>query len=184
MTFLTIREAANRTGHSTHKIRRLIKAIAYDPKHADRSHIEPSSADVERLNAEGVQFTWRISEELVLRQLGDAASATTTDNTGKRAGESADSSSLLERVIAAQEKTTAQLVEQLKVKDEQIAALNDRLRESNYLLGSLQQQLPEPKKSSVGVLGVAKPTAGKRPEKGSVPIPKQKRRGWLGKIFS
>lgn len=140
MALLTIREAAERTGHSTHKIRRLIKAVADNPQHADRSEVEPSPIDVERLNREGVQFTWRISEELVRRELGDAPAAT-TDEKPAAIGESSEVLGILQRAITAHEKAASQLVEQLKVKDDQIAALNDRLRESNLLMGSLQKQL-------------------------------------------
>jgi hypothetical protein len=49
----------------------------------------------------------------------------------------------LQRTIEAKKKAEAGLFEQLRVKDEQIAALNDRLRESNVLMQSLQKQLPE-----------------------------------------
>jgi len=76
MALLTIREAAEITGHSTHTIRRLIKAIGEDAGHSDRSLVELSSADVERLHGDGVQVTWCIHEELVRRRLGDAPSAT------------------------------------------------------------------------------------------------------------
>jgi hypothetical protein len=170
MTFLTIREAAERTGHSTHKIRRLIKSIAEHPTDADRGDIEPSAADVARLDADGVQFTWRVAEELVRRKLGDVPTAGFPTN-GKREGESGDLVALMQRV-------TAQLTEQLKVKDEQIAALNDRLRESNVLMASLQQQLPEPKKVPVGAV-----TAGNPPAKqqGSA---KSKKKGWFSSMFS
>src|SRR5437667_4136833 len=120
MTLLTIREAANNTGHSTHTIRRLIKAIADKPKHAERSQVEPGPADVARLNAEGVQFTWRVSEEVVRGELGDVPPATAGDERPSAgAGDSSGSLSLLERAIAAHEKASAQLVEQLKVKDDQ-----------------------------------------------------------------
>src|ERR1700677_3528122 len=70
---LTIREAAEKTGHSPHKIRRLIKAVADQPTHADRHLVEPTPEYVERMTAEGVQFTWRIDEELVRRELGETA---------------------------------------------------------------------------------------------------------------
>jgi hypothetical protein len=174
MTFLTIREAAERTGHSTHKIRRLIKSIAEQPTHSDRGDVEPSAADVARLDAQGVQFTWRVAEELVRRKLGDVPTSIAAG--GSRGGESGDLFSLAQRALAAQEAATSHLVEQLRVKDEQIAALNDRLRESNVLMASLQKQLPEPKKVIAGAATTDKP----RPQQGSG---KAKKKGWL-RIFS
>ena len=67
-----------------------------------------------------------------------------------RGGKSSEVLSLLQRAIAAHEKAASQLVEQLKVKDDQIAALNERLRESNLLMGSPQKQLPAPASKGEG----------------------------------
>jgi len=104
------------------------------------------------------------------------------EKTAPAAGESPPLA-LLERVLAAQEKATTQLMEQLKVKDDQIAALNERLRESNVLMASLQQQLPEPNKK-LGTVD-AKPAAAGKPKKEGSPAPtKTKRRSWLKSIFS
>ena len=196
MTFLTIREAAEQTGHSTHKIRRLIKAVADQPNHADRSHVEPTPADVTRLTAEGVQFTWRITEELVRRELGDAPVATSAgEKPGTGVGESADVLALLQRAMAAKEQAESRLFDQLKTKDEQISglqqtvtSLNERLRESNLLMGSLQRQLPPPNKAAAGVLNADEPQPSavkeKRPTKSPPPAAKPTRRSWLKTIFS
>lgn len=193
MILLTIREAADATGHSTHKIRRLIKAIADDPKHPDRSHVEPSPTDVERLAAEGVQFTWRISEESVRRQLGDTPQPVANRESG--AAESGDLFALLQRAMAAKDSAEAKLFDQLKTKDDQIAglqqtvtSLNERLRESNVLMAAQQRQLPEGKRATVGVLNSdeSRPAtaAGKRTPKHSSPLAKQQRRKWLRALFS
>lgn len=182
---LTIREAAEKTGHSPHKIRRLIKAIADQPEHADRSGVEPSPSDVERLNAEGVQFTWRISEELVLRQLGEAAAPPATKSSeAMGVGESSELLNLLQRAIDAKEQAEIRLFEQLRVKDEQIASLNERLHESNILMGSLQKQLPEAGKMPANLVEAAAPSNSKVKGKGTAPVPKRKRRTWLRNIFS
>jgi hypothetical protein len=194
MTLHTIREVADLTGHSTHKIRRLIKTIADDPKHVDRLHVEPSPADIQRLAADGVQFTWRISEELVRRQLGDIPLPPTPKNQ-LGGGESPDILTLLERAMAAKEQAEAKLFDQLKTKDDQITglqqtvtSLNERLRESNVLMASMQQQLPDGKKTSVGVLNAehSKPTSApeKRSTKNTPPAAKRERRRWLRAIFS
>ncbi len=184
---LTIREAAEQTGHSPHKIRRLIKAIADQPTDSDRSQIEPSAADVERLTAEGVQFTWRITAELVRRELGEAVTPANGENhssASRGEGESSNLMDLLQRTIEAKEQAEARLFEQLRVKDEQIAALHDRLRESNVLMQSLQKQLPEPAKTSIAVVDATKPVGVKGSQKKTSPVAKNQKRRWLGKIFA
>lgn len=193
MTLLTIREAAHATGHSTHKIRRLIKAIADDPKHPDRSHVEPSPTDVERLAVERVQFTWRISEEFVRRQLGATPPPAKTGES--RAGESDDLFALLQRAMAAKEHAEAKLFDQLKTKDDQIiglqqtvTSLNERLRESNMLMASIQRQLPEGKRPTVGILRAdgsrLTKAVGKRSAKSASAAAKPVRRRWLKALFS
>ncbi|HUY33161.1 MAG TPA: hypothetical protein VMV69_10295 [Pirellulales bacterium] len=193
MALLTIREAADLTGHSTHKIRRLIKSIAEQPGHADRSLIEPSAADVERLAADEVQFTWRISEELVRRELGESA-ATAVPKQGAAMGESAitDAVVVLERALSAQEAVTERLLEQLKVKDAQIEgmqqfmhSLNERLRESNILMGSLQKQLPGPswKGTEEGPAVRAAAPSAKSKSKAAAGPKQGRRRSWLRAMF-
>jgi hypothetical protein len=193
MTLLTIREAADATGHSTHKIRRLIKAIADDPKHPDRSHVEPNPIDVERLLSEGVQFTWRISEESVRRQLGDTPPPMASRESG--AAESGEMFALLQRAMAAKDSAEAKLFDQLKTKDDQIAglqqtvtSLNERLRESNVLMASVQRQLPEGKRATAGMLKAdeSRPATAtaKRSSKTTSSPAKQQRRKWLRALFS
>lgn len=192
MTLVTIREAAETTGHSTHKIRRLIKSIITDSTSPDRLLIEPIPTDVERLTAEGVQFTWRIDEQLVRRRLGNAP-IVTSGRTEEGIGESADMLAVVDRVLRAKEEAEAKLFEQLKIKDAQIAgqqqtitALNERLRESNVLMASLQRQLPEGKVSEASTLNgdVEKSaTAGRKKSEKIKPPPKRRRR-WLKAIFA
>jgi len=182
---LTIREVAEKTGHSSHKIRRLIKAIADQAAHPDRLHIEPSADDVDRLTAEGVQFTWRVTEELVRRELGETVATPANEKAGPSSGrgEAADFLNLLQRVTDAKEQAEARLFEQLRVKDEQIAALNDRLRESNILMKSLQMQLPEASKVPTSVVDAAKSTSPKRPEKSKTSATKAAKRGVWARFF-
>lgn len=186
IVLLTIREAAAKTGHSPHKIRRLIKAIAEQPVHVERSEIEPSPSDVQRLTMEGVQFTWRVSEELVRRQLGDTPIPSTAENDGSEGGgvESSNLLSLLQTALDAKEQAEARLFEQLRVKDGQIASLNERLRESNLLMASLQKQLPERTKTPMSIGEPTKAAPVKRPEKGIGGPAKSKQQGWLRKFFA
>jgi len=183
MTFLTIREAADQTGHSPHKIRRLIKAIADQPTHPDRALVEPSVEDVHRLTAAGVQFTWKVSEELVRRELGDVAVTPPEQKSTAGVGDSSDLFSLFQRAIDAKEKAEARLFEQLRVKDEQIAALNERLRESNVLMASLQRQLPERTQTASVTTTTPASKTTKRAGNGSTTSGKKARRAWLPAFF-
>ena len=146
---------------------------------------------MERLNGEGVQFTWRIDEELVRRRLGEVP-VPTNSRAEQGIGESTGVLTLLERAMHAKEEAEAKLFEQLKTKDNQIAglqqtvtSLNERLRESNVLMASLQRQLPEGKERAAGVTNEGQKTApasGKRSTKISSP-PKRRRR-WLKALFA
>lgn len=189
MTMLTIREAADHTGHSTHKIRRLIKAIADDPNHKDRSQIEPTVEDVRRFTSEDIQFTWRVSEELVRQELGDAPQPSSIRSTAG-VGELGEVLAMLERALAAKEQVETNLFEQLKAKDVQIAgqqqtinSLSERLRESNVLLAT-QKRLPGTDKSPTMTATGEKPsTRTAKPAKAARSTPPRRRR-WLKAIFA
>jgi hypothetical protein len=110
-------------------------------------------------------------------------------------GESGDLLALLQRAMAAKEQAEAKLFDQLKTKDEQMAglqqtitSLNERLRESNMLMASVQRQLPEGKKALAGMIKAeasrTPPTAGKRSSKSPPSAAKRPRRRWLKTLFS
>src|SRR5439155_22819389 len=66
--FLTITQAAQQTGRSASSIRRrIIYPILENDQHPDRSHIEPSVEEVQRLRMKGESFPWRVSRELLDR---------------------------------------------------------------------------------------------------------------------
>ena len=66
--FLTITQAAQQTGRSASSIRRrIIYPILENDQHPDRSHIEPSVEEVQRLRMKGENFAWRVSRELLDR---------------------------------------------------------------------------------------------------------------------
>ncbi len=185
---LTIREVAEKTGHSPHKIRRLIKAIADDPAHPDRTQIEPSVDDVASLTAAGVQFTWRVTEELVRRELGDVAPQSDDGKSAAAAaGESPEWLGFMQRLTDAKEKAEERLFEQLRVKDdqirakdEQIAELTSRLKESNILMQSLHRQLPEA--MTVPIVKSTKSRTAKSSEKVSSTRQKQ-RHNWFRRLL-
>ena len=67
--FLTVKEAARLTGKSPSSIRRVIYPIIRDDKHADRKHVKPNVEDALKLRMKGENFAWRLSEELLRREV-------------------------------------------------------------------------------------------------------------------
>src|SRR5438046_2006499 len=67
--FLTVKEAAQLTGKSPSSIRRVIYPIIHDDAHADRGHIQPSVEEAMQLRVKGENFPWRLSEELLHREM-------------------------------------------------------------------------------------------------------------------
>ena len=146
-TFLTVKEAAEQTGKSPSSIRRIIYPIIHDDQHADRPHIEPTIEQVQDLRMKGENFAWRLSEELLAREIGAKAPEVGSIKSAPLLG--VDPS--LRELVALLRDQLQQSHEQLIVKDQQIASLsditkslNDRLREGNILMGSLQQQFALP----------------------------------------
>ncbi len=80
--FLTVKEAAKFTGKSASSIRRVIYPIIEDDQHADRQHIEPTIEDVKKLRMKGENFAWRISEELLRREVPVEVTKSNDDGRG------------------------------------------------------------------------------------------------------
>lgn len=134
--FLTVREAAERTGKSPSSIRRILYPILKDDGHADRSHIQPGVEEARELRLKGENFAWRVSEELLLREV--PPEERTEKGSGPQATHEAGEGGTL----------VAMLQRELDIKNQQIAqqmslisGLSERLREGNILIGSLQKQL-------------------------------------------
>jgi hypothetical protein len=191
-SFLTVKEAALRTGKSVSSIRRIIYPVLEDDQHADRNHIEPSVDEARRLRADGTSFPWRLSEELLRRSIS------ITNETGSHAADSAhrlpngdgqlELLAMLRRELDIKNQQILQQSELIAKQVELLGGLGERIRESNILIGSLQkhlsltdgrdQSIVEPTKSK------ATPAAG-RPEKGSGRPPKSSKtnRSFLSRIF-
>jgi len=181
-TFLTVKEAAKLVGKSPSSIRRILYPILDDNRHPDRHHIEPDVATAKTLRVKGENFAWKISEELLRREMpeGDSKSAS---NSKSRTHDSDDHSDAIIEILRGQ----------LTIKDQQIAAQNDvikglseRVREGNILMGSLQQQLSPPdttNRNTSNVVDTDAPTS--KSEKGSdAPHTASKKTHWLfKKIF-
>ena len=67
--FLTVKEAAEKTGKSTSSIRRIIYPIVKDDLHPDRSQVQPSPEEARELRIKGENFPWRLSQELLDREI-------------------------------------------------------------------------------------------------------------------
>ena len=67
--FLTVKEAAKLIGKSPSSVRRILYPILEDDQHPDRHHIEPDIETAKALRVKGENFAWKISEELLRREL-------------------------------------------------------------------------------------------------------------------
>lgn len=131
--FMTIADACDKTGRSASTIRRLIKSIADDDSHPDRSAIEPAPKEVAAFKKKGENFTWRIREDVLLREFKGALKEAKKE-VSEAKGDILD---ILQKEL---ELKNHQIEKQWEV----IHALNDRLREGNILMGSLQKRLALP----------------------------------------
>lgn len=132
-TFLTIAEAIEQTGRSASTIRRIIRTIADDATHPSRDGVQPSVKEVVAFKKKGENFTWLIRADLLTQQ-SDAA---LTKKKKSASDASPDILTILNREL---ELKSQQIEKQWEV----IHALNDRLREGNILMGSLQKRLAPP----------------------------------------
>jgi len=135
--FLTMKEAPELTGKSPSSIRRIIYPILDNPKHPDRSHIEPSVKKATELRLKGESFPWRVSEELLGREIpvSDGKGAKVTKRNSADLG---DASAAIIDVLKGELDIKNQ---QIAAQNEVIKGLSERVREGNVLMGSLQQRL-------------------------------------------
>ena len=159
--YLTIAEAVEKTGRSPSTIRRLIRTITDAAVHEDRGGITPPPEEVEILKKKGENFTWKIQEEILLKHLKGALK----EEKKSEAEPKRDILQILERELQIKN-------QQIEKQWEVIHSLNDRLREGNILMGSLQKRLGPPQSESaqssveavpVGVAKEATQKASKKP---------------------
>ncbi len=137
--FLTIAEAVEKTGRSPSTVRRLIRQIAESAAHSDRTAIEPTVKQVDVFKKKGENFTWKIREDILMKNFERAQ---LQEQKYKTTG-GTDVLQILRREL---ELKNTQIERQFEV----IQSLNERLREGNILMGSLQQRLalPQPETAS------------------------------------
>ena len=179
--FLTVKEAATLTGKSPSSIRRIFYPILENPKHADRNHIEPNEKEAKTLRLAGETFAWRISEELLHREADSKVSR--PSGRGKLLGADGERGSaavidMLQRELEIKNK-------QIDAQTELLRELNQRLREGNILMGSLQQQLALTDGSHRNQKSVDAEASSPTPEKASGDAtPTKRKTSWLfKKIF-
>jgi hypothetical protein len=136
-SLLTIAEAAQKTGRSPSTIRRLIHTIAESNDHPDRAFLQPTVKQVEAFKKKGENFTWKIAEEVVMKNFESAQLE------GKKLKTYAGND-VLQILRGELDLKNHQIEKQLEV----IQSLNERLREGNILMGSLQQRLALPEAQS------------------------------------
>lgn len=176
---LTISEAEKLTGKSRSTLRRFIDGIVKAEKSADRHLLTPTPEDAMMLREQNQPFSWKISEQLLRRQFlpPDAADAAEGEK-GSGGAPGSDSS----RLVTVLEKSIAILERELAEKNNQISAMNDRLRESNILQKDLQSRLalPPGKPADVQTMGESRhePGASAHAARESTE-PKKRRFGWL-----
>jgi hypothetical protein len=130
---LTIAEASEKTGRSFSTIRRLIRTITDESSHPDRAGIEPTLQEVVAHKKKGENFTWKVREDVLLKHFA-AAPKLEKKSSAEPTG---DILSILRDELFLKN-------QQIEKQWEVIHALNDRLREGNILMGSLQQRLALP----------------------------------------
>lgn len=142
---LTVREAKALTNKSESTIKRLIREIVAQPDHEDRGMILPSPDEVERRRGAGDTFVWKLNRDLLVRRFPrDVTSEQGTAASRKPAAGATESVAILEVLrdqLQSKDRQIQTLETQLDRKDEQIKGLNERMHESNVLMGELQRRL-------------------------------------------
>jgi hypothetical protein len=187
-TFLTVNEAARTVHKSPSSIRRIIYPIVRDDQHPDRHHIQPSVEEALRLRTKGENFPWRLSEELLRREVpieaGSDASRSAAD--GMRSSPGDGYTELLAMLRRELDIKNTQITQQMEL----ISGLSERLREGNILLGSLQHSQPRLPLMNVRDTESSERTKAKtspaKPEKGSAAASKsaKAKRGFFSHLFS
>ncbi|MBI2636059.1 hypothetical protein HYW84_01920 [Candidatus Peregrinibacteria bacterium] len=151
LPYLTIGEAAKQTNRSPSTIRRIIRSIIVGPSNEDRSGVEPTPKAVEAFKKKGENFTWRIREDVLLKNMSSALK-------GEEKSAARFSSKMEKDVLQILRQELDRKNMQIEKQWDVIQSLNDRLREGNILMGSLQQRLALPTADSHAPAAVSPPS--------------------------
>ncbi len=191
LRFLTVKEAAKLTGKSPSSIRRVIYPIIHDDANADRQQISPSVEEAQVLRLKGENFAWRISEELLQREVPvTAPSEKQTTSPAMNDGHS-ELLAMLREELQIKNQQIRQQTEMLTKQMELINGLSERLREGNVLTASLQQHLAltdgsNRMRTEHAKEGITKHGAGESSSKAkgtSAARPAKKNRGLFRRMF-
>ena len=140
---LSIRAACEFTGRSESTIKRLIRDIAKDKNHPDRSLILPSHKELEQKQKAGEPYRWKLDRELLIKHYPADSDKSKTARKPDDAGYVTTEilTDVLRGQLDSKDQQLRTLETQLDRKDEQILALNERMRESNILMKELQQKV-------------------------------------------
>ena len=185
--FLTVKEAARLTGKSPSSIRRVIYPIIHDDKHPDRKHVKPSVEDALKLRVKGENFAWRLSEELLRREVPFEAGpekGNTASTPRGAAHEGGELLAMLRRELDIKNGQIAQQSELIAKQMDLINGLGERLREGNILIGSLQQRfaLTDGRERVTPEAVPAKPVPTEKGSKAPTK-PTKPKRGFLYRLF-
>lgn len=136
--YMTVREAAQLVNMSPSSVRRVIYPILEKDTHPDRALIAPGVAEAKKLRLAGHNFAWKISKELLMRQMDmEKRQAPTRDRAKKNDGENDAIVDILRKELEIKNK-------QIEQQSEVIKGLSERVREGNILMASLQKHLALP----------------------------------------
>jgi hypothetical protein len=187
--FLTVKEAARLTGKSPSSIRRVIYPILKNDSHPDRPEIEPSAEEVLKLRMKGENFAWRLSEELLRRELPVEPGPEKGGAQAPRPAAHGDTEllAMLRRELEIKNQQITQQSQVIGKQMELMSGLSERLREGNILIGSLQQRLAltDGRESNASESIKPKSPGSAQAEKGSKVTPKSKKskRSFLSRLF-
>lgn len=168
-SFITIAEAMEKTGRSASTVRRLIHTITETKDHPDRSAVEPDVKQVAAFKKKGENFTWKIREDIVVKHFTAAPAK-------EKKAAAAAKGDILDILSKELELKNQQIEKQWEV----IHALNDRLREGNILMGSLQKRLGPPQEQSPAESVVEASAVAASGESSAAPQEKPVRKGIFG----
>ncbi|QDT38380.1 hypothetical protein [Stratiformator vulcanicus] len=130
----------------------MLREIADDPGHPDRSSVLPEPDELERKQTSGEQYAWKVHRDLLLKRfpVEDTTRRRRPGDSSKKG--SRDEADVLRSQLQGKDQYVSFLEEQVRTKDGQLAEMNERLRESHVLIKDLQQKsagaLPSPSENN------------------------------------
>lgn len=137
LPYLTIAEAVEKTGRSPSTIRRIIRSITDRKTHPDRIGIDPAPGAVEQFKKKGGNFTWKICEDVLLKNLRRVQYEEKKLSSSSIQTSGGSILDILQKELEIKNR-------QIEKQGEIIQSLNERLREGNILMATLQKQIAPP----------------------------------------